>query len=111
MLHGAAVKKPCVIIIASVEPSREEVSSSNARWRLGLGFVAVMSHGVAARHCKPLKRNGNVLQQAATSKAGSRDTKLLILLAVPRGLEPPTFGLGNRCSIQLSYGTEKRISA
>ena len=24
----------------------------------------------------------------------------LIWLAVPRGVEPPTFGLGNRCSIQ-----------
>ena len=26
-------------------------------------------------------------------------------VAVPGGLEPPTNGLGNRCSVLLSYGT------
>jgi hypothetical protein len=32
------------------------------------------------------------------------------LLAVPGRLELPTFGLGNRCSIRLSYGTNSGIS-
>ncbi len=30
-------------------------------------------------------------------------------VAVPGGFEHPTFGLGNRCSILLSYGTPHRL--
>jgi hypothetical protein len=36
------------------------------------------------------------------------DKKYQVLLAVPARLELATFGLGNRCSIRLSYGTNSK---
>lgn len=33
----------------------------------------------------------------------------LMTLVIPGGLEPPTFALGKRCSVQLNYGTNSCI--
>src|SRR6516164_3936747 len=72
-----------------------------------LADVAFLSHGFSERRCNRLKQQENACNILRQRKELSSNAKLLFYLAVPRGLEPPTFGLGNRCSIRLSYGTSR----
>src|SRR5476649_558496 len=69
-------------------------------------LVALMSRGVAVTRCNSLEQRENILQHVQHEKRSGFAFKYFILLAVPRRLERPTFGLGNRCSILLSYGTD-----
>jgi hypothetical protein len=65
---------------------------------LTLPFVAAMSHGVAARRCKPLKHNGNVCDMVRQGFGGLKFKKCLILLVPGERIELPTNGLQNRVS-------------
>ncbi len=79
--------------------------------------TVAMKHGM-----KPHRRNAGRAKSKSTSRRGAATVtylgfcgdatlglaaKLLFLLAIPGGLEPPTLGLEGRCSILLSYGTLK----
>ena len=59
------------------------------------------------RHCKPLKRNENVLQQAATTDSNHGDFKSLISLAVPRGLNLGYAGQAAAYALARRLGSDK----
>ena len=70
---------------------------SSGRLNLSFPFVRSMSAPIVK------ERRGKARKPGAV-KIGSRSSLFCPGVASPRGFEPPTSGLGNRCSIRLSYG-------
>ena len=75
--------------------ARDVVNASPARGlgRPPLGLLFTPPHPAKPRGCPPVTLTGGL--------SGGSWRRWLV---APGGVEPPTHGLGNRCSIRLSYG-------
>src|SRR6266851_2985292 len=91
---------------------------------LGCELAACTTHSNTARagrsrahhcprpraHSEKFSPDSHLFGRQKRDKWNSFCSQPLDFMAVPTGLEPVTFGLGNRCSVRLSYGTNSMVS-